>query len=269
MSLRNTQLEFNVRYYLWATMEFEKEIEHNFPNLQRFRTGPAWSLYQFISTLGKRDQLLLARSLLHRFHSDAVRTLGEPCISDGRYLRDRLDIYRNKAFGTSGAEMEIDAMNRAGRKMTFISKRKLLNITAQRFQSAFGVRCVESGREETGDPRLEFHIKCSGGWIISTHFWFGRGERLLDYGHTILTENAFEQHGPKGIFLARRVLGTSISFCSWLGICSQTQWEYLTDIQAVDNACNSAIKFCERFIEVAPKLLEGLESDKVAQVKKR
>ncbi len=96
MSLRNTQLEFNVRYYLWATM---------------------W----------------------------------------------------------------IDAMNRAGRKVAFLSKRKLLNITAQRFQSAFGIRCVESGREETGDSRLEFHIKCSGGWIISTHFWFGRGERLLDY----------------------------------------------------------------------------------------
>jgi hypothetical protein len=58
------------------------------------------------------------------------------------------------------------------------------------------------------------------------------------------------------------VMGYYMSFCSWLGVTSQTQWEYLME-EDVEPTCEAVINFCERFFEVAPKLLKGLEFEKI------
>jgi hypothetical protein len=262
MTFQKAQQEFKIRYYHWAISEFEREIDGSFPDLVLFRTGPVWQLYQFMQELDIARQLALARSLLRRFHPEAVKALGETCSVEEESLRYRLDGFRHDA--TSKMELEMDSRRRAGERIRFISKRKLLNTTSRRFQEAFGSECVESDRGLTGDPSLEFQTKFPGGWIISTHFWFGRSESLIDYGHTISSEITFEHHGSQGPYLARHVIAAMVSFCDWLGICSQTQWEYLTDDKEVDHACSTAIKFSERFFEVAPKLLNGLEVDKIA-----
>lgn len=263
MTLQKAQQEFKIRYYLWATSEFEREINGSFPDLKLFRTGPTWQVFQFMQKLGKSEQFVVARGLLKRFHPETVKALGETCSAEEKSLRDRLDLFRHDVFGTSGIELELDARRRAGKKIRSLSKRKLLNVTAQRFQGAFGTQCAESDRELTGDARLEFRMKCPGGWVINTHFWFGRGENLIDYGHTILSETTVEHRGPQGPYMGSLVICHSISFCSWLGICSQTQWEYLTEKEAVDHACDAVIKFSARFFEVAPKLLKGIEADDI------
>jgi hypothetical protein len=136
---------------------------------------------------------------------------------------------------------------------------------ADRFQDAFGSQCIESQRVSVGDPSLEFQTKCSGGWNISTHFWFGRRESLIDYGHAVSSEVDVMHSGPQGAYMASIVMGNLISFCSWLGISSQTQWEYLTNDEEVRQACDATIKLCGRFFAVAPKLLKGLEFEKIAQ----
>jgi hypothetical protein len=56
-------------------------------------------------------------------------------------------------------------------------------------------------------------------------------------------------------------IGSIISFNSWLGI-SQTEWKHLTN-EEVEPACDAVIKHCRHFFEVAPKLLKGLELEKV------
>ena len=182
--------------------------------------------------LDRGGQLLLARSLLKRFHPEAVKALGESCLVDEESLRDRLDGFRRDA-----TLFEINSQ-KSGEKIKSISKRKLLNVMAQKFQDVFGGQCVESDRVLTGDPRLEFQTKCPGGWVISTHFWFGRRENLIDYGHAISSEMTFEHHGPQGPYMANLVIGSQMSFGDWLGICSQTQWEHLTNDGEVNHACD-------------------------------
>jgi hypothetical protein len=54
-----------------------------------------------------------------------------------------------------------------------------------------------------------------------------------------------------------------VSLNGWLGISSQTEWGFLM-IDDIDAVCDFVIKLCARFIEVAPKLLKGLEFETIA-----
>ena len=259
MNFAQTRQQFEIRLYLWAKSEFATEIDELFPGLRLFKTGPAWQLCRFMEKLDLGQQRALGRALLRRFHPPAFAAVGDHCAAEDDLLRDRLDEFRRGAF--SDVELEISATRRNQAPVRFVSKRKLLKVVLERFQDAFGGRCVESGRVIAGDPSLEFRTSCPGGWIIFTHFWFGRRESLIDYSHAIASETVFEQRGPQGPYSASLVLGAMMSFCSWLGICSQTQWEYLRDDQGVEQACDGVVKLCRHFFGVAPKLLEGLDVD--------
>ena len=117
----------------------------------------------------------------------------------GRNPNDTDESLRARMDSALGAiplslEEEIKARKRAGEKTKFITKRKLLKLVAEKFQQAFTGQCNESDRVLEGDPSLSFEMKCSD-WILTTHFWFGRGATLLDYSHNIASENAVEFKG--------------------------------------------------------------------------
>jgi hypothetical protein len=57
VTLAQAKQEFEIRYYLWAISEFEKEIDEGFPNFRSFKTGAVWELNQFMRQL---PQTLLA-----------------------------------------------------------------------------------------------------------------------------------------------------------------------------------------------------------------
>ena len=57
MTFTEAEEEFQVRYYLWATSEWEREIEQSFPNLRPFKTGSAWETYHHMQQLGKRERM--------------------------------------------------------------------------------------------------------------------------------------------------------------------------------------------------------------------
>jgi hypothetical protein len=259
MTSSQAKREFEIRYYLWAISEFQDEIEHSFQNFGSFKTGHVWKLQRFIEKLDRADQLVLASAMLKRFHPDAVRTLNESCSPEEQALRNQLDSFRNR---DAGPEIEIAARRRAGEKLKFTSKRKLLKITSQTFQSAFKA-CSEIDRDEDYDPHLRFQME-SGGWVIYTNFWFGRQESLIDYCHGIATKSIFAQKGAKGVYHAQFPMGMMLSFCSWLGICSQTQWKHL-QTEDVSVACDALVKHCAHFFEVTPKLLKGLEIDSISE----
>lgn len=258
MTFSKAQQEFQIRYYLWATAEFEKEIHESFPNLRLFKGGSIWKLYQFMQRIDGGKQLALAHSLLKRFHSDAVKTLGESCSDEESSLRDELDDFRRNPLGL---EAEIPARRSAGEKIKFVSKSKLRKVMVSKFRGAYGSQCIKMEIGEEWDPL--FDMKCCG-WIISTQLWFGRRESLISYNHSIVSETRIHHPENPGITAPAMKLKQLISFSSWLGICSQTQWEYLTD-DDVEPACDAAIKLCGHFFEVAPKLLKGLEFEKIAE----
>ncbi len=259
MTSSQAKREFQIRYYLWAISEFEQEIEDSFEGFRSFKTGSVRQAQRFMEKLEKPEQLLLAHALLKRFHPDAVRTLNETCSPEEESLRNRLDSFR---LGPSPLELEIAERGRAGEKLKFVSKRKLLNIVGRTFKNAFS-DCNECDRDEDYDPSLRFQMKV-GPWIIYTNFWFGRRQPLISYSHGIATQRIFEQKGAENSFQAQFPLAFMISFCSWLGVCSQTMWEYLVD-EEVQLACGALVKQSAHFFDVAPKLLKGLEIDTISE----
>jgi len=314
MNFSKAQQEFQVRYYLWATSEWEKEINESFPNLRSFKTGTVWETYQFMQLLGKSDQLTLARGLLKRFHPDAVKTLSESCSNEEESLRWRRDnffrirdFYRgfqqlknngqtaqargllqifhadaarilggpysddeksflqqlDNLFGKipTSFEEEIAARKKSGEKFRFAGKRKLQNVVTEKFKSAFGDQCIHHDYDDICDPSSNFEMKCCG-WILSSHFWFGRGKNLINYSHSLTSPTKIHHERYPEITAPLLQMAICISFSCWLGITSQIQWEYLFN-EEVEATCDALIRQCRHFFEVAPKLLKGLEFENI------
>ena len=314
MTFEKAKQEFQVRYYLWAISEWEKEINESFPNLRFFKAGTIWETYQFMQLLNKREQMILAQGLLKRFHPDAVKILGESCSPEEESFRCKRDEFfrirqqyqyipqleesgqidvaqfwiqrlRTEAANVPGVgffdndksllsqldavfrpipltfEEQIAARKQAGEKIKFASKRKLQKAITEKFTATFGDRCIDHKFDNEFDLNSHFDIKCCG-WVLSTHFWFGRSASLINYSHSIASETTFEHQGPKGIYMAHLVLASLMSFTAWLGITSQIQLEYLMN-EDIEPSCDVAIKLCRHFFEIAPKLLKGLEFEKI------
>lgn len=175
-----------MRYYLWATSEFEKEIQASFPTLRLFKSGGAWKTFQFMLNLPKSEQLVLARSLLKRFHQNAVKSLGETCSAEEEALRTR----RDTAFSNIvSIGKEIRARKNAGEPIKVASKRQLRKIMTAEFKAAFGSECIDLASVDE-EPDLSFKMKRAG-WLVNTFFDFGRKELVLRYAHNIVSEQTF------------------------------------------------------------------------------
>lgn len=314
MTLPEAQLEFKIRYYLWAGSEWEKEISESFPNIRRFKSGTFWKTYQFMHRLSPADQLTTARGLLKRFHPDAVKALGETTSPEEEFLRfQRDEFFRLKDFyqsvrelETNGQQAESDALfsiirsdaakiigrsyfgdekslrsrlaetfdsldfsfeeklaqlKQAGETVKFAGKKKLQNAITEKFKRAFDCRILNHEFDDVGDLYSQFDVKC-GGWILSTHFWFGRGKALLSYNQAISSENTFTFKRPERTYKAYLPIASMISLSSWLGITSQVEWEYI-QLEEVDSTCDEVMKHVSHFFNLAPKLLKGLDVEKI------
>ena len=257
MELSEAKLEFEIRYYWWAISEWEKEINESFPNLRLFKGGSFQRLHQFMQNLDKEKQSALAHSLLKRCHPNAVKKLGIITTDEEVTLRDKLDCFRTYSFTNEMGKLQ--ARRRPGEKIKFVSKTKLRKIIAEKFTKAYGERCVKI-LGEGWDPWFEMKF---AGWIVSTGFTFGRSESMISYSHSIGSEAKTPiPEFPPEVWPPTMRLGLHISFASWFGVCSQTQWEHLF-AQDVEPACDAVLKLCGRFFDVAPKLLKGLEFENI------
>jgi len=252
MTFSEAKREFDIRYYLWATSEFEKEINESFPTLRLFKAGSAWKTYQFMLKLPQGDQLTLAHSLLKRFHPNAVQSLGETCSMEEASLLSQ----RGAAFSNIvSVGEEIRARKNAGEPVKLASKRKLRKVMTAQFKAAFGNECIDLARADEDDEMLRFKMKRAG-WFVTTSFYFGRSKPILSYMHGIASEEPLIYRPGIGPM----VMGAMASFNSYLGIASQTEWHYLTE-EDIEPACAAALKLCAYFFEVLPKLLKGLECE--------
>lgn len=249
MTFSKAKQEFSVRYYLWSVSEFEREINEAFPSLGLFNAGPSRNVLQFMRQLNGTGRRTLAHSLLKRFHPDAVSALGEQMSDDEKSLLSQLDEFRLIENAKSVSKGMV------GSEIKLVNKGKLRRMILAKFKSAFGHQCFDL--ELVGlDPELIFKMKCCG-WILETRFEFKGKHRQIHYWQDIVSPTVIEPYRAPAMIVAQ-----FISFDAWLGISSQTQWEFLTNYDA-EPACDAAIKFCGRFFEVAPKLLKSLEFDKI------
>jgi hypothetical protein len=278
MTLSEAQKEFQIRYYLWSISEFEKEIDESSPNLRLFKAGPTGYRRQFMKRLDKGSQLILAHALLKQWHSSAVKLLGESLSNEEDALRNEFYEFCNDSFVR---EINDKAKKHTENKIKFVSKRKLQEAITKAFNDVFGSQCINSESDYDIEPSSEFDIKCCG-WIISTQFLFGRRESksFIEYTHSIVSETQIT-HRPDSSNIPDAIkklkkfkplvehLAQNPEFkapamrleqrMSWL---CMNRWQYLAK-EEVEPACAAAIKFCGRFFDVAPKLLKGLEFDKI------
>jgi hypothetical protein len=161
-------------------------------------------------------------------------------------------------------EEGVAARKKAGETVRFVGKRKVQKIVMERFEKAFGPKCVDSSYQDVGDPYSSYEIRGCGGWNFSTFFWFGRGSSLIQYSNGIFSEQIVKQRGAKGPYEGSFVLASLLSLCAWLGIRSQTEWEYLATAEEVELACDAALEQCRQFFAVAPKLLAGLDFENLS-----
>jgi hypothetical protein len=257
MKFSEAKLEFETRYYRWATSEWEREINESFPNLRLFKFGSFKHVHEFMQGLFKEDQILLAHSLLKRFHPNAVKQLGISATKEEIALRDRLDDFRNNSFIIEMEELQ--SKRRAGEKIKFISKANLRKAMVAKFKEMYGARCIKMEIGPEWDPLFDIKI-C--GWVISTQLWFGRSESLIQYKHWLESETRVSHPQNPEITGPAMIISQSISLGDWLGVVSQTQWEHLFK-EDVEPACDAVLRLCGRFFDVAPKLLKGLEFENI------
>jgi hypothetical protein len=225
--------------------------------------------YRGLCELESSEQREAAPFVWRMLRGRVVKLLGEVDFPAGEPFKQQRDPALRTELEAlfrpipSTYEEGIAARKKAGEKVRFVGKRKVQEMVMARFEKAFGAQCVDSSYDDLCDPSSSYDIRGPGGWLISTHFWFGRGASLIDYSHAVFSEAGVEQPGPNGPYTANLGLGGMLSLCAGLGICSQTQWEYLSTAEEVDRTCDAALEQCRHFFEVAPKLLAGLEFEKI------
>jgi hypothetical protein len=254
MNFKEAKQEFEIRYYLWSISESEKEINEDFPNLRLFKSGACWELHQFMQQLDRGEQLMLSHGLLKSFHPKILPLLEQSISIDENILLNRFVKYRCQFNG-----VRVPKFGPAGEKIKFASKSKIKKLIAAKFLNAYGSKCIKIPTGEYRD--LLYEMKFAG-WIVNTRFIFSGRTSVLDYDHAIESEETIPNPPfPPELWMPAMRLEYPISYGRWLGL-GGTSWECLLP-EEVEPACDMIIKFCGQFYDVLPKLLKGLEFEKI------
>jgi hypothetical protein len=105
---------------------------------------------------------------------------------------------------------------------------------------------------EEWDPL--FHMKCCG-WVVLTQLYFGRSQPLIDCRHMIVSETRIAHPQDPEITGPAMTLSPGVG---WL----ENQWDDIVE-DDVDPVCNALVKHAGFCFEAAPRLLAGLEFEKI------
>ena len=229
-------------------------MNENFPNLRLFKNGACWQLHQFMQQLDRGEQSMLSHGLLKSFHPKILPLLEQSISADEDILLNRFVIFRREFNGVRAPKL-----GPTGEKIKFASKSKIKKVMAAKFLNAFGSRCIKIPTGEYRDLRYEMKF---AGWIVYTLFIFSGRACVLDYVHGIESEETIPNPPfPPELWMSAMRLQNGISFGRWLGL-GGTSWECLLP-EEVEPACAMVIKFCGQFYDALPKLLKGLEFEKI------
>jgi len=208
----------------------------------------------FLRQLEKDNQLESARDLFQISCPNVVKLIGEIPSETQESLRSRLDAFLHPA--PSVLEEEIYARRLAGEKLKFASKAKIRRAILKQFKAAFGNKCFDLAIVGM-DTELDFKMKWNG-WIINTGFDFEVRGRQFDYVYSIVSEITNPPHGIPAVILSR------LGMMGFLGLKGSVGWGYLID-EDIQPTCDFIIQRSRNFFEVLPKLLKGLEFDKITE----
>ena len=249
MTFLKAKQEFGIRYYLWATSDFEREIDESFPYLRSFKTSSGWNLVQFMEPLRRSERLILMNGLLKRFHPKAVQLVGDKTTPEEEEMRDRFLTFSRIP---SALDEEMLSRELSGEKIVYAKRRVLRKMILEKNVPALGTDLIRFGDSVTIRSK-------SSGWVLETVFDFGGMSDQVRYHHSIISESTKKPFG-----IPTMSLQNFISLYSWLGIRSQTGWKFLMN-EDVEPVCNDVTKFCRHFCEVVPKLLKGLEFENITE----
>jgi hypothetical protein len=250
MTIAQARQEFGSRYDLWALHVAEREAEQLFPHFGVFKGGITWKLNRFVRQLTKSERLVFVRINRKDVYFRESNGRSEPLSNDEKQFLDR---YYGFCLGQRGLQTEIPAKRRAGEKIKFASKKTLHKAIAEKFVGAFGDRGIEV--EPNLYDGVGFEMSCAG-WRIITTFTSGPRAGEMDYRHLIAGETG--RVNPDGTVTFPAPI---LAMFAWTNICP-IRWEYLFDAD-VEPACNSAVELCREVFDALPKLLSGIERDKV------
>jgi hypothetical protein len=250
MTIVQAREEFDKRFGLWALYTAERAIEASLPHFDMFKGGVTWNFRQFVLQLTRREQIAFVRMRRKEVCFKETGGRSEPLSEGDKELRHR---YNSFCWGRRGLEIEIRRRRRAGEKIKFASKKTLHSAIKEKFVGVFGDRGIEV--EPSFHNGVGLQMICAG-WLVITTFTSGRSAGEMDYTH-LIAGTAGQIH-PDGTVTPPSVV---LAHFAWTGICHM-QWEYLCN-EDVTPACDCAVELCREVFDALPKLLYGIERDKV------
>ena len=253
MHLSEAEHKFKIRKYYWHVSEFEKEINNAFPNFRLFKSGFGWKLYCFMQRLKTSDQLLLANAQLKLRHLSVIGELGLKITEEEKRLAEACKEF---ILSPSIRELEITSKKMAGEKIRFATKSKLRRILVSKFIETYGSQCVHMETGANWDP--QFHMRCCG-WIINTQLVLARRQGVVWFRHLIQSEKRVPH--PRCSELGTVPMMAFDSGAAWL----ESRWEDIL-IDEIEAVGDEIVKIAGFFFDAAPKLLEGLEFEKISEL---
>jgi hypothetical protein len=242
MRLEQGKDEFAVRYYRWALGEARREVSERFPLLSSVKGAFAMQSLAYLNQFSPIEQIELLTALIkrfhQRFHQGLVELTGEPLTSREEAL------IRAKDEALLSIHLPTEA------ELGPLSADKRPPMNRSRFRTLLRREMVAQCGEPTFlSPGGESFRIVIGDWTISTVLEYGRRPF---YDHRIYLGNV--RPGEQ-----RWCLQDGISVLSWLGL-GQPSWD-LARAGDENETVQSIRNCCARFLEAAPRLLEGLSID--------
>jgi hypothetical protein len=232
-----TQLKFQERYYRWALQDWEREIAEDFPLLRSIRDNNARLAIRLMIGIKSNQRLLLAKALTKRFRKPILAQWGDTFTEeDKRFEKLFMDEL------SQGSSLEPTYPNVISPEPLKLKREQLKHCLVRALSPALG-----ENYEDWGNWKVWKYSTIIGAWQVITYFDIGGRFHQLSYAHEIMS--------PEQVYLAR-----SISILGWFGISSQVMLQGLDDSDAKPTATALA-KIIKHFMNVAPKLLEGLSPD--------
>jgi hypothetical protein len=211
--------------------------------------------FQLFKQLRNEGKLSDAKIIFDHICVPPARILCDTDSTDAGFLLSELDAFLGSI--PQSFEEQVKAKKRAGEKVKFVSKKKLQKILTQKVKDVFGNQYEECQVDE--GHWTSFDIKC-GSWMLQTQFNFGRKPGLqqsrLGYWHNICSQKKAPHPAMS------EVMYPIAHLCRCVRWPCSSDWEYLTE-EDVELACDETFKYCRRFFEAAPRLLKGLEYEKM------
>ena len=237
MDIQNLRDIFAVRFYQWAKQDALREINDGFPFLKTIKGSIPMRHLEIMEALHPDKCLRFAIARVKLSHPKAVEITGEFQTPEEK---DLIQEYCNLARQSSQFENEIWRQRYFGSgPIKKVNKKKFAVLLENELARTFENSTLQQGANIIA---IETQV---GNWTVSTRVRSGQPPGYLQHIRAI-----------EPVYLVE-----AVSMLSWMGICSQTDWNLLLTDEDAAQATKSITSICLHFTQAVPGLLDGLSHD--------